>query len=427
MLLKTLLTCILILPFLVQAENQSYGRSGLQEKGEAYDAGSIRIYREMRERRRGRIEIGSKVLTPSLQKGTVTGILPGPGEAVVSVPYLGSTRYPVYDLAVTEGCTDGFCVGEKVITPQLQQGTVLGFFRDGDLVIEVQYLGNSRLRAETAGFTTGCTENFCVGDKTITPNNQNGTVIGLLSNGEVVVSVQYLGNSKHSADRLAVTEAICTNIYYHRATYCSGARDDHNRPPRRDDGVLERYNFGAVELFRERRERRRGRIKIGSQVVTKNMNTGTVAGILPASNEVVVNVPYLGQSRYSLNDVAVTKGCTDGFCVEDAVVTSSMSSGKVVGYFNNGDIVVSIPYLGTSRHSPHSLGITRGCTYDFCVGDKVITPRNNNGTVVALLATGEIVVTVEYLGSAKYRTDQLAVTEAICTNIYRHRPYRCSN
>jgi hypothetical protein len=125
--------------------------------------------------------------------------------------------------------------------------------------------------------------------------------------------------------------------------------------------------------------------------------------------------------------VAVTKGCTDGFCIDDTVITKNLSSGKVVGYFNNGDVVVYIQYYGNSRHTSDSIGVTHGCTRDFCVGDTVIAPDNASGTIVGLMANGEVVVYIQYYGNRSYRTDQLAVTKAICTNIYRHRAYYCTN
>jgi hypothetical protein len=182
---------------------------------------------------------------------------------------------------------------------------------------------------------------------------------------------------------------------------------------------------GSVIIGGPRREMMKGRVKIGSSIITHDMLPGTLLAMNVAENTLTVKDGYYGNRTTNLNKIAVTSGCVGPFCVGDQVITNDQLTGTVMGFFNDGDLVVKDGYYGNRRKSQNSLALTYGCSGMFCIGDKVITKDNMSGVVKGFHADGSIVVKDGYYGMRTHSETSLSVTEGVCANIFIQRVRFC--
>lgn len=188
-------------------------------------------------------------------------------------------------------------------------------------------------------------------------------------------------------------------------------------------GYEERH--GDTHIVRSRRNREQGRIRIGSKVITSDLREGTVKAMSTSRDSITVYDSYYGNRSWSLDRIAVTNCCVDVFCVGDKVITSDERNGVVAGYFGDGRIVVKDSYYGNRTWSTDRVAVTEGCTDQLCVGDRVVTSDNRNGTVSGFHANGQVVVYDSYYGNRKWSEDRISLTEGVCANIYVERVEFC--
>lgn len=184
-------------------------------------------------------------------------------------------------------------------------------------------------------------------------------------------------------------------------------------------------DLGGIQVVRPHRRMSKGNVGIGSAVITSDNRNGTVTGIFVQQNRIVVQDSYYGNRTWNLNQIAVTRGCNGPHCVGDEVITSDNRSGKFVGYFNDGRIVVKDSYYGNRTWKVHQVGMSMGCTPELCSGDTVISSDNRSGVVSGFFPDGRVVVKDSYYGNRTWRSDQLAMTQAVCTNIFIQRVRLC--
>jgi hypothetical protein len=121
------------------------------------------------------------------------------------------------------------------------------------------------------------------------------------------------------------------------------------------------------------------------QVVDQYGNTGTVAGINVQSREAAVNEGGNSDSVVSIDSLALAQGCVGSVCVGDRAVDANGNIGSIaaVNPYNytaalneggNSDAIISLDSL--------ALGV--GCLDYDCVGDNVVDPNGNAGTIVGI-------------------------------------------
>jgi hypothetical protein len=184
--------------------------------------------------------------------------------------------------------------------------------------------------------------------------------------------------------------------------------------------------YGQTPIAVPMRAYSAGRVRIGDNVITSDNRAGKVQSVFVAQQKIVVADSYYGNRTFSLDKIAVTQGCVNSICVDDKVVTSDNRDGKVAGYFSDGRVVVSDSYYGYRTFSQDNVALSLGCTELFCVGDSVITSDNRNGKVTAFFGDGRITVADSFYGNRTFSEENVSVTSGVCTNIYTHRVNFCN-
>lgn len=182
--------------------------------------GDFEIIRRPRERAQGRVRIGSKVITSDNRSGVIKSMFVSDDKVVVYDNYYGNRTWRLKDIAVTSGCVGPFCVGDSVITDDNRSGEVKGFFNNGKIVVYDNYYGNRTWSQNKIAITDGCDNTFCIGDRVITSDNRNGVVKGFHADGKVIVYDNYYGNRQWSQNNISITNGVCGNIYIERVHFC---------------------------------------------------------------------------------------------------------------------------------------------------------------------------------------------------------------
>jgi len=125
----------------------------------------------------------------------------------------------------------------------------------------------------------------------------------------------------------------------------------------------------------------------GDRVVSPSNNTGTVIGINTYQGMVSVNLDYYSDNySYKIEDLFIGFGCMHLVCVGDRVVSPSNNPGQVIG-INPYNQTVSIDLDYYSDHYSYRLEeifLGYGCVEGICVKDHIISPSNNEGTVIGI-------------------------------------------
>lgn len=190
------------------------------EGGMSVELGKISIVRPYTSLKSGTVRINSTVITSDNRSGVVKGMFVNENKVIVQDSYYGNRTWTLDNIAVTEGCSGSLCVGDKVITSDNRSGVVKGYFNSGKIVVQDSYYGNRTWNADKVAFGFGCTDLLCAGDQVITSDNRSGEVVGFFGDGKVVVQDSYYGNRTWNADKIALTTAVCTNIYIQRVKFC---------------------------------------------------------------------------------------------------------------------------------------------------------------------------------------------------------------
>ena len=188
--------------------------------------GSVRVVRARRPLPAGRVKIGSQVITSDNRRGTLVGMSVSNDRVVVEDPsvYYGKRSFNLNQIAVTQGCVEGICVGDSVVTSDLREGRVVGFFADKRIVVEDPsvYYGLRQFTIDKLGIKEGCSDLFCIGDRVITGDNREGEVIAFNYNGSIVVKDPsvYYGNRNWDERKISLTRGVCANIFVERVEFC---------------------------------------------------------------------------------------------------------------------------------------------------------------------------------------------------------------
>lgn len=130
----------------------------------------------------------------------------------------------------------------------------------------------------------------------------------------------------------------------------------------------------------------------GDMVVVGNAD-GRVLAINPTNNQVSVDFSvgksqYSGINTYALESVSLEKGCSGQFCVGDKVYVGNGDGLLIAINPWNDQAVVDFSvgkssYTGISTYSVDSLVSTQGCIKGYCIGETVYV-GNADGQIVGI-------------------------------------------
>lgn len=191
----------------------------------------------------------------------------------------------------------------------------------------------------------------------------------------------------------------------------------------REDGMT--VEFGQRHFARRRIQMRSGTLRIGSEVITRAGDAVKIVGMNPTSRAIKVQYWNGTIREANLENLGVTNGCNQVFCVGEELITRAGDTVTVAAFFADG--TVSVRYWnGTVRQSAvENLGLTNACSDMLCSGDKVITRGNDNVEVAAFYMDGT--VSIRYWNGSVRNADVsgLSLTQAVCANIYVNRVGLC--
>lgn len=148
--------------------------------------------------------------------------------------------------------------------------------------------------------------------------------------------------------------------------------------------------------------------RVGEQVVTWDNNYGQVTGIF-GNGDLAVYFNEHGTLRYPPGNLARRTGAAYGFSNDEYVITSDLSAGRVVGFFENGYLAVYIPNLEATYHYPAAdLAHRTGSAYGFSIDQDVVTPENYYGKVIGIFKGGYLAVYMDGVGTWRYPANALA-------------------
>ncbi len=182
--------------------------------------GDVRLVRAFRKHAPGTVRIGSKVITTDGREGIITGMFIDKNKVVVQDDYYGNRNWTTDQIAVTQGCMGPFCIGDKAVVSDGREGIVAGYFNSGALAVKDDYYGNRIREQAKVAVMNACSEHFCSGDTVITADGRAGILQGFLGDGRVAVKDDYYGNRFWKRSDVAVTQAVCANIFVRRVGYC---------------------------------------------------------------------------------------------------------------------------------------------------------------------------------------------------------------
>lgn len=144
----------------------------------------------------GRLCTGDTVYNASAMEGTVKGFFRN-GDVIAQFGYVMLVVNP--DSLATQNTRGRLQIGTTVYTRAGQSGTVKGVFGDGKVSVQVGYVQLSYSPDDLA--VEGCQRNLCSGQNVINRAGQQGVVLGVFRNGrEVVVKYGYVSLVAQSAD-----------------------------------------------------------------------------------------------------------------------------------------------------------------------------------------------------------------------------------
>lgn len=170
---------------------------------------------------KGRIRIGDRVITSDKREGVVKSMFPSSDNVVVFDEYYGNRTLMLSQIAVTSACaTRSLCVDDEVITSDKRSGVIAGYFGDGTIAVKDKYFGYRIFEQRQLAVTEGCTNYFCIGDRVITSANRSGVVSGFFGDGTVAINDSYFGYGIFRQKDLSITDGVCSDIYIERVNFC---------------------------------------------------------------------------------------------------------------------------------------------------------------------------------------------------------------
>jgi len=188
--------------------------------GAQIEFGSTNLVIAPRSYPKGRVRIGDQVITDDMRDGEIKSMFLSTNEIVVKDAYYGNRKWTAGQIAVKAGCVGFHCVEDRVVTSDMREGTVKGYFGNGDIVVQDRYYGNRRWKASEIGLTSGCSSTFCTGDRVITSDGREGRIKAFFPNGSIAVADSYYGLRDWESRDISVTSGVCSNIYVQRVRFC---------------------------------------------------------------------------------------------------------------------------------------------------------------------------------------------------------------
>lgn len=146
----------------------------------------------------------------------------------------------------------------------------------------------------------------------------------------------------------------------------------------------------------------------GDSVVVEYLS-GTVIGINPIKKEASIRFSNGATNSYSIERVAVGKGCLAGLCVGASATVDTMS-GTILAV-NKIQAEVSIQFSNGSINSYKLERVTsgKGCLEGFCVGNAA-TVETLSGTIVGVnKSTGKISITFSNGATQTYEKSRVTI------------------
>ncbi len=129
------------------------------------------------------------------------------------------------------------------------------------------------------------------------------------------------------------------------------------------------------------------RVCPGDRVVSADNYTGTVIGVNPYRQSVVIDLDsYVSHYTYDIRAIYVTRGCVLNLCVGDYVVSADNYRGRVIGInpFTSKVVLDLNSYVSHYSYDIDDVFSGIGCVGEVCVGDDVVSPDNYKGRVIGV-------------------------------------------
>lgn len=159
----------------------------------------------------------------------------------------------------------------------------------------------------------------------------------------------------------------------------------------------------------------------GERVINDKGVAGVISGVLPSGEVMVRFDGYSNFNKWPVNRLALTKGCSDRYCVGSDVINDNGIRGNIAGVYQDGEVAIQFNGYNTYNKWPvNRLALTYGCTYKgFCVGDKTINDKGIVGTVAGITYEQELMIQFNgYSTYNKWPMNRMAYTSGCTADDY---------
>jgi hypothetical protein len=125
---------------------------------------------------------GDEAVNPYGQAGRITSVNPFDHKVTLTLKGLSiGSSFNVSEVLLAQGCLEGICVGDQVVNPYGQPGTIAGV-NPYKRQVALQLPGlsiSSIFSVDDIGSGIGCLRGYCVGDTVTNPYGQTGTLVAI--------------------------------------------------------------------------------------------------------------------------------------------------------------------------------------------------------------------------------------------------------
>lgn len=181
----------------------------------------------------------------------------------------------------------------------------------------------------------------------------------------------------------------------------------------------------GVKIFRQSPIKAKGTLSYGEKAYTGAAMPVTILNPTPEDGRILVQTVLGMNIRMRRSYLAATNGCIQNICVGDRVVTGRLANATVLAHFEDGTFITN-DGVEVMRWDHKDLALREGCTQNFCRGDHVQNQKGNKAFVEGFFGNGDILI--REATNAKFRIVQnkdINLTLAMCRNIPIKRQGLC--
>lgn len=181
----------------------------------------------------------------------------------------------------------------------------------------------------------------------------------------------------------------------------------------------------GVKLVRQTPLKTKGTLNYGDKAYTGAAMPVTILNPTPEDGRVLVQTVLGMNIRMRRSYLATTNGCIRNICVGDRVVTGRLANATVLAHFEDGTFITN-DNVEVMRWDYKDLALREGCTQSFCRGDHVLNSKGNKAFVEGFFGNGDYLI--RNADNAKFsiaKQNELKLTFAQCRNIPIERKGVC--